>query len=490
MKTNYLKLCNFLFIFVVISSLALSLPVTDTYETWHANQGTDDDNIIWRYDDIDFEVNGITDSAADFVCYDWDDDGTYDNCNYDSDGCGGGGCDTESCNYYAIPNSMSDSWKESCNVEGACREGTDFNHRVCDGCDWDTSNTQSTYVDAVVYYDCDNSTGKRGVDSLDPVHFWVVYGHQYDCDGGTPTDPDYEGSYEGTWKNIDSNTGICASSEECDENHDQGVSYSRLATPSDPCRTKNGYSCSADSDCLTDHCVSNVCRPDPYCGDMDCDGGETYSSCPQDCCGSDCTEVIYEVGSGYCRSACDTYNDCSYYSSSTKTACNGDSVNTYECVDADTRVYCCEGTPVDCSSNEYCTSGSCSTCSTVCDSSCQSSACYGTDPDCDSNGDPTVQCADNADLAILDIIPIQVIPDVDMVKGKSGYVRVIVHNYGPKNATGQVNVTFDGSALPPYNPLNASNFILNGTNSTFDFSFYPDSAGSNIVISANVTIIN
>jgi len=77
-----------------------------------------------------------------------------------------------------------------------------------------------------------------------------------------------------------------------------------------------------------------------------------------------------------------------------------------------------------------------------------------------------------------------------MVKGKSGYVRVIVHNYGPLNATGQVNVTFDGSPLTPYDPTNATLFIANGANETFDFSFKPDTAGSSKIISANVTIVN
>ena len=77
-----------------------------------------------------------------------------------------------------------------------------------------------------------------------------------------------------------------------------------------------------------------------------------------------------------------------------------------------------------------------------------------------------------------------------MVKDKSGYVRVIVHNYGPLNATGKVNVTFDGSPLTPYNPANASKFILVNTNESFDFSFKPAVAGNNKVISANVTIVS
>jgi len=76
-----------------------------------------------------------------------------------------------------------------------------------------------------------------------------------------------------------------------------------------------------------------------------------------------------------------------------------------------------------------------------------------------------------------------------MVKGKSGYVRVVVHNYGPLNATGQVNVTFDGSPLTPYDPTNASKFVIVGTNETFDFNFTPTIAGNNKQIVVNVSII-
>lgn len=261
----------------------------------------------------------------------------------------------------------------------------------------------------------------------------------------------------------------------------------------DFCKKGPHQSCSVDSDCWNDNggydCIGGSCEK---CGDSYCGSGETPSSCPSDCCYNDCRKIPGEgpPSSDTCYSACDNYNGCDFYSSATETACDGEDKDNTVCVDEDTYVTCCEGTPSDCSGNEYCSSGSCLTCSTACDDQCQSSACYGTDPDCDENGDPTLQCGDETDLAILDVIPIQVIPNVNMVKDKSGYVRVIVHNYGPLNATGQVNVTFDGISLTPYNPANASKFILNGMNESFDFNFKPEVAGNNKVISANVTIVN
>lgn len=82
----------------------------------------------------------------------------------------------------------------------------------------------------------------------------------------------------------------------------------------------------------------------------------------------------------------------------------------------------------------------------------------------------------------------QVIPNVDMVRDKSGYVRVIVYNHGPSSATALVNVTFDGNILTPYNPSNASKYITADANESFDFNFKPEVSGNNKIIIANVSI--
>ena len=94
---------------------------------------------------------------------------------------------------------------------------------------------------------------------------------------------------------------------------------------------------------------------------------------------------------------------------------------------------------------------------------------------------------EQADLEILNVIPVQVIPDVDMVKGKSGYVRVIVRNNGPYNATALVNIEYEGVQLPIYD--NSTKFIANGENKTFDFKFKPMNAGTNKTISATVWVV-
>lgn len=50
------------------------------------------------------------------------------------------------------------------------------------------------------------------------------------------------------------------------------------------CNYGNGHSCSRDYDCWSGYCVDWVCRSSStYCGDDECDEGETCYSCPRDC---------------------------------------------------------------------------------------------------------------------------------------------------------------------------------------------------------------
>ena len=564
MKMRRIKITLILFILLLFLPFVKAVYI-DYDDDWDYNEGASDDAAVWGGYYLDVGLNDLT-SNADVECWDWDGDGEYSHCFFET-GVSEYECD-DNFNIKSEPNGdyvpLSDLYGGHCALgDGGC------DHEINTG---SSGQSWSLYVDAVYFEDCDGAASYTDVDNR---KYWVVYGHQYDCDSdpGPSTDPDYEGYY-GSWLNIYPNTGKCSASEECDENHDQIVSYTASATPSDPCRTKNGYSCSDNDDCISDHCVNYVCRPtDPYCGDSYCDTGETYSNCEEDCCDSDCTGW----GSITCRATCDGYNGCSYYNSTTKSACDGETYVDSICLDSNTYVDCCEGAATDCNSGYYCSYGNCNYCGTMCDDICMSSACYGTDPDCDQSGNPTLTCCGDGDcdgsetvsscstdccqsdctatydstchsecdwggeggcyltagcngystglrcldgdtyvnccegtpvdcasgetcsngqcilatdLAIVDVIPIQVIPNVNMVKGKSGYVRVIVHNYGPLDATALVNVTFDGNPLVPYNPANASKFIANGNNQTFDFNFKPEIAGNNKVISANVTIVN
>ncbi|MBI2207994.1 hypothetical protein HYU50_00705, partial [Candidatus Woesearchaeota archaeon] len=87
----------------------------------------------------------------------------------------------------------------------------------------------------------------------------------------------------------------------------------------------------------------------------------------------------------------------------------------------------------------------------------------------------------STDLEILEVIPIQVVRDVDMVKGKSGIVRVVVKNKGPLDANATVNATLDGVLLNPY-PADVLNKTINvSKNQTFDFSFKPTQTGTRTI---------
>lgn len=116
----------------------------------------------------------------------------------------------------------------------------------------------------------------------------------------------------------------------------------------------------------------------------------------------------------------------------------------------------------------------------------------GADSDCVTgltcNGGTCVS-TDTADLEILEIIPIQVVPNVDFVKDKSGFIRVWVKNNGPSNATAKVIVFFDGVELTAHNPISSTEFILDQGNKSFDFRVLPNVEGSKTII-ANVTVID
>lgn len=62
------------------------------------------------------------------------------------------------------------------------------------------------------------------------------------------------------------------------------ANHSSLVTWSLYVKLPDGYSCSANDQCLNGYCVHGTCRSSSiYCGDGYCDSGETCSSCSQDC---------------------------------------------------------------------------------------------------------------------------------------------------------------------------------------------------------------
>jgi hypothetical protein len=106
---------------------------------------------------------------------------------------------------------------------------------------------------------------------------------------------------------------------------------------------------------------------------------------------------------------------------------------------------------------------------------------------------PCTAANGTVDLAIVDIIPIQVIPNVDMVKDKSGYVVVNVTNYGTTTANGTVHAWFNGDELVlsshDFAFSNSNNRLIQpGAGELFVFDFKPGTTGTNLVVNATVEV--
>ncbi len=170
------------------------------------------------------------------------------------------------------------------------------------------------------------------------------------------------------------------------------------------CCCQKTCSCRCDcSYCNCHECYDNgdCDKKDGYIGEKFCKNGNVYRTY-RNYYWSDCnclfteTDVLIEdcpagCEAGYCVDNC---NDKDYY-----TTCD------WTCIDDDTKMctrsfydyyYTSQGGckrsekdasyTVDCNEGQYCYGGSCVSCNNKCDGLCESSACYGIDPDCDKNG--------------------------------------------------------------------------------------------------------
>lgn len=315
------KIYFILLILIIMLIRPINAAFVDYDDEWETAEGTDSDAAVWGSYYLYIYSHGVN-IYADCMCFDWCDDGGSDDDYWsDWDHCFCKSTQTrDDCKTYS-------SWVNSICGEGNCviQSDLEYGHNIDTG---SSGNQANCAVDIREYRDCDGSSGQQGIynwATQEGRDYWIVYGHQYDCDAdpGPSTDPDYEGDF-GSWLNIYANTGKCSASEECDENHDAIVSYTSSATPSDPCRTKNWYSCSSGSDCISDKCEQNECST---CSSTQCTSAY-WDSCINDgdlCCSGDDTPDQY-----YCEYD-ETWEECSDES---HTGCqyvgSGDYYCTYE----------------------------------------------------------------------------------------------------------------------------------------------------------------
>ncbi|MEM3555781.1 MAG: hypothetical protein QXF56_03640 [Candidatus Micrarchaeia archaeon] len=113
--------------------------------------------------------------------------------------------------------------------------------------------------------------------------------------------------------------------------------------------------CDDTNSCTTDFCNNpNTCNAQcthtpitPCCGNSICEAGESYSTCPQDCCNSDCTGE-----DGKC------HTECSPYCTGWLTVCNNQNKGTKLCSDLTHNVTCCNSISV-CPNGGTCQNGNC-----------------------------------------------------------------------------------------------------------------------------------
>lgn len=201
------------------------------------------DEIIWGgyYADVMLEP----DYSPMVTCYDWQDNNQFDQC-YGS-----------SPTSLATCRAVSTSLDTLCNNIPCYNTGAGDERQIGTGSNGDNWGPQPTVIQ---YYHGCNSQGN-------PTYYWyrtrsyhnIVDRHQYNCDNnpGQSTSPDYE-AYANSWLNVIPNTG-CPQNEQCDENHDEIISYNSQEVLPDACRTINWATCSGNSQCISDWCYQNEC---------------------------------------------------------------------------------------------------------------------------------------------------------------------------------------------------------------------------------------
>ena len=233
------------------------------YDDDYTYRSSGNDGVAWGGSDLSVRLQGF-ESGTEVICYDWCDDGEWDDCFADTV------LDMDACilDFNSLSNICSRSTDGKCWAGGL---GMDYDHPI------DTSFSGDKWtceVDAKYYLNCLNPDINAGYGTpAEP--YYVISPRQYDCDnqGGTFSDIGDYGSSEFV---LAFKQGIsCGSGKGCDQAIDDDLADfgpSGTNAPAEPCRILDGtIDCDSDSECMSGS----------YC---DCQGGCAFGFATDYCC--------------------------------------------------------------------------------------------------------------------------------------------------------------------------------------------------------------
>ena len=264
--------------FSSINVFAITAPKMDVGDTYNFDESTFGDQVAFENYDFDFQVTGLESvDDPDLVCFDWDVYGVTNNgedyCIY-TNNVSKNQC--VSCWLIDVPISKMDQ-KSSLTAE--------INDQVCDGCEFDTSNTFGDSVQANVYYYCYQCASS---DVFCAGTFYsVINPRQYLCKSNGNDQfiarGEYQDSSTGSLTWIEYDQKYCSDTFDhnlydvgCSINKDKVNDNTGTTVLSSPCAIKDGEfeqnACFSNSDCISNNCGGEMNLFSGQCSD----GSDNY----------------------------------------------------------------------------------------------------------------------------------------------------------------------------------------------------------------------
>lgn len=256
---------------------ASSNPSYTIFDSWDSsNSGgnsVDTDHLAFVNETVKPSIVNLKQNT-DMLCYDFDSDGTYDACYYDTvNGCNGGSCSATSCNYDSIPASVPSNKKWGCDIDsfnGCIIGNASIPAQICSGasCSVSTSTPKTDEMTVKAFYDCDNSSNAQSIQTIPTPSgyendYAIISPKYYACDYSTVPGPGYAlrgkiGPLAGDW--VEGFLYTCPANQSCSSTLDDQPSTGGSATLANVCKKNVGQSCSNNSECLYNICSGNTCQ--------------------------------------------------------------------------------------------------------------------------------------------------------------------------------------------------------------------------------------